>query len=101
LCIEEVHPTLTRAAQAAFGFLSVSRMAKVLVLHRYASNEFITIDRQTFQANRGSMKYAACGIVFQGGILELRAIAAAVPAELFTPDPPAPEISPFPNQQEG
>jgi hypothetical protein len=85
LCIEEVHLTLTRAAQSAFGFFAVAGRERVYIIHRPTTNDYVTIDRQTYQAYRGTMKYSACTIIFYGGLTELSALAAGVPPSLFSP----------------
>ena len=90
LCIEEVHLSLTRAAQAAFGFFTVSARQKVFILQRHSPLEYITVDRETYHASRGTVRFAACQIIFYGGPLELTQLAAAVPPSLFPVDSPTP-----------
>ena len=86
MCIEEVHLSLTRAAQAAYGFFSVSSREKVYILQKSHPLEFVTVDRQTFHAARGTMRFSACTIIFYGGLVELTELAAGVPPSLFHAD---------------
>lgn len=85
LCIEETYPTLTRAAMAAYGFCTIAGRERVYIIHRPVTNDYVTIDRQTYHACRGTMKYSACIITFFGGLVELSALAAGVPPSLFPP----------------
>lgn len=89
MCIEQIHSTLTRAAQSAVNFCSQSPTARVFILRRMVTNDFCIVDHQTYMAYRGTMKYSACSIIFAGGSAELTQLAAAVPPQLFGSSDPA------------
>jgi hypothetical protein len=93
LTIDEIHPSLERAAQAAFGFLTVAPTEQVVLLRRLSSNQFMTVDRDTYFANRSTMKHQATTVIFMGNMSDLATLAFVVPPSLFKPASAAPRAA--------
>lgn len=89
MCIEQEHLTLSAAAHAAYAFCVESPIARVFILRHLVSGFVSVVDRQTYTASRGTMKYSACSIIFAGGSAELIQLADAVPPQLFGSSEPA------------
>lgn len=97
MTIDEVHETLERAAQAAFGFLNIAPTEQVVILRRLCSNHFMTVDKSTFLANRSTLKHQASCVIFMGTMSDLATIAYSVPPSLFSTTrqaPPTAESTP-------
>ena len=88
LTIDEVHETLEHAAVAVFGFLTTAPTEQVVLLRQLVSNHFLVVDRDTYFANRSTLKHQATSVVFMGNMTELRALTDAVPPSLFAAKPP-------------
>lgn len=93
LTITESWPTLQRAAQTLYGFLSTFRSAKAFLILQPLLVQFTVVDEHTFLAERGRMTFATALILFHGNIHTLEALAAAVPPSMFSPTPAAPRAA--------
>lgn len=96
MTIDEVHPSLCDAAIAAHAFLETAPTEQVVILRRLCSNHIMVVDRNTFLANRSTLKHQATCVIFMGDMADLASLANAVPPTLFaarpsTTKPPSPD----------
>jgi hypothetical protein len=90
LTIDVTFERLVDAAFAAHAFLETAPTEQVVILRRLCSNHIMVVDRDTFLANRSTLKHQATCIIFMGNLADLASLAQAVPPTLFNASAPAP-----------
>lgn len=93
MTIDEVHERLVDAAVAAHAFLETAPTEQVVILRRLCSNHIMVVGRDTFLANRSTLKHQATCVIFMGNLADLAALAQAVPPSLFLVPPAAPRAA--------